>query len=160
MLDANDPAEMERVRRTVAFACEKLEQPAGLAATAKESVESARRHDARQWDYPYGWAPHQMLAWRGLKNYGLDADAGRLTYKWLYTIVINAHDHNGTIPEKYNVVTGSHEVFVEYGNVGTKFSYIATEGFGWMNASFEVGMNFLSPAQLADLHTLKPPSAK
>ena len=53
-----------------------------------------------------------------LKNYGLDADAGRLAYRWLYTIVKNAHDYNGMIPEKYNVVTGSHEVFVEYGNVG------------------------------------------
>jgi hypothetical protein len=31
------------------------------------------------------------------------------------------------IPEKYNVVTGSHDVFVEYGNVGTKFSYIAPD---------------------------------
>ncbi len=160
MLDANNPKEMENVRRTVAFACEKLELPAGLSATAKESVASARHHDARQWDYPYGWAPHQMLAWRGLKNYGLDADAGRLAYRWLYTIVKNAHDFNGVIPEKYNVVTGSHEVFVEYGNVGTKFAYIATEGFGWMNASFEVGMNYLSPAQLADLHTLKPPASK
>jgi len=160
ILDANDPAEMKRVGRAVAFACEKLEQPAGLSATAKESVESARRHDARQWDYPYGWAPHQMLAWRGLKNYGLDTEAGRLAYRWLYTIVKNAHDYNGVIPEKFNVVTGSHEVFVEYGNVGTKFAYIATEGFGWMNASFEVGMNYLSPAQLADLHRLKPPAAR
>ena len=61
------------------------------------------------------------------------------------------------IPEKYNVVTGSHEVFVEYGNVGTKFDYIATEGFGWMNASFEVGMNFLSAKVAADLEELKPP---
>ncbi len=160
MFDANNPKEMGRARRTAAFAGEKLEQPAGLSATAKESVESARRHDARQWDYPYGWAPHQMLAWRGLKNYGLDADAGRLAYRWLYTIVKNAHDHNGTIPEKYNVVTGSHEVFVEYGNIGTKFAYIATEGFGWMNASFEVGMNFLSPSQLMDLRMLKPPPAR
>jgi len=157
MPDANNPIEMENVRRTAAFAREKLEQPAGLAATARESVASARHHDARQWDYPYGWAPHQMLAWRGLKNYGLDADAGRLAYRWLYTIVKNAHDYNGVIPEKYNVVTGSHDVFVEYGNVGTKFAYIATEGFGWMNASFEVGMNYLTPSQLADLHVLKPP---
>jgi alpha,alpha-trehalase len=160
MLDASNPKEMEDVRRTVSFACDKLEQPAGLSATAKESVASARHHDARQWDYPYGWAPHQMLAWRGLKNYGLDADAGRLAYRWLYTIVKNAHDYNGVIPEKYNVVTGSHDVFVEYGNVGTKFAYIATEGFGWMNASFEVGMNYLSPSQLAGLHALKPPPAK
>lgn len=158
LFDANDAVEMQRAQRTMAYAREKLEQPAGLAATAKESVESARRHDARQWDFPYGWAPHQMLAWRGLRNYGLDTDAARLAYKWLYTIVKNAHDHNGTIPEKYNIVTGSHEVFVEYGNVGTKFTYIATEGFGWMNASFEVGMNFLTPGQLTDLQVLKPPA--
>jgi alpha,alpha-trehalase len=160
MLDTNSPAEMERAKRTAAFACKKLEQSAGLSATAQESVESARQKDGRQWDYPFGWAPHQMLAWQGFKNYGLDADAGRLAYRWLYTIAKNAHDYNGMIPEKYNAVTGSHDVFVEYGNVGTKFSYIATEGFGWMNASFEVGLNFLSPVQLADLHTPKPPPTK
>jgi len=61
----------------------------------------------------------------GLKNYGLDADASRLVYRWLYCIAKNAHDFNGAIPEKYDVVTGSHDVFVEYGNVGTKLSYIA-----------------------------------
>ena len=160
MLDTNNPEDMERARRAAAFACEKLEQSAGLSATARESVESARRQDARQWDYPDGWAPHQMLAWQGFNNYGLNTDAGRLAYRWLYTIAKNAHDFNGMIPEKYNVVTGSHDVFVEYGNVGTKFSYIATEGFGWMNASFEVGLDYLSPAQRADLRALKPPPAK
>lgn len=160
MLDAKNPEDLQRTKRAAAFACAKLEQPAGLAATAKESVESARRQDGRQWDYPYGWAPHQMLAWQGFKNYGLDADAGRLAYRWLYTIVQNAHDYCGMIPEKYNVVTGSHDVFVEYGNVGTKFSYIAMEGFGWMNASFETGIHYLSSARLADLRALKPPPAK
>ncbi len=158
LFDATNPAEMNCVRRAVAYGCEKREQPAGLAATARESVESARRHDARQWDYPYGWAPHQMLAWQGLRNYGLDADAARLAYRWLYNIARNARDYNGTIPEKYNVVTGSHEVFVEYGNVGTKFSYITPEGFGWMNASFEVGKRFLPAAQLEDLRQLKAPA--
>ena len=160
MLDTNQPAELKMAQRTAAYACEKLEEKAGLAATAKESVEAASRHDPRQWDYPYGWAPHQMLAWRGLENYGLDADAQRLAYRWLYCIAKNAHDYNGTIPEKYDVVTGSHDVFVEYGNVGTKFSYIAPEGFGWMNASFEVGMKYLTPQQRADLKALKPPPAK
>lgn len=160
MLDAENPEDRERARRAVAFACKKLEQPAGLAATARESVDSARRQDGRQWDYPFGWAPHQMLAWQGLANYGFDADAGRLAYRWLYTIAQNAHDYGGMIPEKYNVVTGSHDVFVEYGNVGTKFSYIATEGFGWVNASFEIGPHYLTAAQLADLHALKPPPAK
>ncbi|HVU07185.1 MAG TPA: trehalase family glycosidase [Verrucomicrobiae bacterium] len=157
MFDAQNPEDMERVKRIAAYVHAKLEEPAGLAATAKESVESARRRDARQWDYPYGWAPHQMLAWQGFKNYGFDADAQRLAYRWLYTIAKNAHDYNGMIPEKYNVVTGSHDVFAEYGNVGTKFVYIATEGFGWVNASFEIGVTFLTPEQLADLRRLQPP---
>lgn len=156
LLDTNNPAELKMAERTAAFACAQLEQKAGLAATARESVAAARRHDGRQWDYPYGWAPHQMLAWRGLKNYGMDADAGRLAYRWLYCIAKNARDFNGTIPEKYDVVTGSHDVFVEYGNVGTKFSYIAPEGFGWVNASFEVGRDFLTAKQLQDLKALKP----
>ncbi|HOB33176.1 MAG TPA: trehalase family glycosidase, partial [Verrucomicrobiota bacterium] len=96
-------------------------------------------------------------AWQGLKQFGLDADAERLAYRWLYAIAKNARDFNGTIPEKLDVVTGSHDVFVEYGNVGTKFDYIAPEGFGWMNASFQVGTNYLSPARLNDLRALKPP---
>jgi alpha,alpha-trehalase len=160
MLDANEPADRAHVQRIAALMRAKLEEPAGLAATAKESVESARTKDQRQWDYPYGWPPHQMLAWQGLHRCGLDADAERLAYRWLYTIAKNARDFDGTIPEKLNVVTGSHEVFVEYGKVGTKFSYIEPQGFGWMNASFRVGTNFLSADNLADLRALKPPAEK
>ena len=33
-----------------------------------------------------------------------------------------------------------HAVFSEYGNVGTDFDYIAAEGFGWVNASFAIGL--------------------
>ncbi len=157
LLDAANPADRERARRIVAWAHTKLEQRAGLASSARESVAAARAHDARQWDYPYGWPPEQMLAWKGYANYGFNSDAARLAYRWLYTIAKNAHDYNGVIPEKFNVVTGSHEVFVEYGNVGTKFDYITREGFGWTDASFVTGMNFLSPGQGADLDHLKPP---
>jgi alpha,alpha-trehalase len=160
LFDATNPAELDQARRVAAYACDKLEQFAGLSATARESVAEARRKDERQWDYPYGWAPHQMLAWRGLENYGLEKDAQRIAYRWLYTIAKNAHDFNGMVPEKYDVVTGSHEVFAEYGNVGTKFSYITTEGFGWMNASFEVGRNLVTPSQWKDLQQLKPPPRK
>lgn len=157
LLNPANPVERQRARRAVVYACQHLGELAGLAATARESVASTRARDLRQWDYPYGWPPHQMLAWQGLKNYDDDADAARLAYRWLYAIAKNARDYNGTIPEKMNVVTGSHEAFVEYGNVGTKFSYIAPEGFGWMNASFEVGPKFLSPKQTAALRELRPP---
>jgi alpha,alpha-trehalase len=157
LLDTNDSADRQRMRRMVSCMRAKLEERAGLAASAEESVAAARTHDQRQWDYPYGWAPHQMLAWQGLANYGFNAEAAQLAYRWLYAIAKNAHDYDGVIPEKYNVVTGSHEVFVEYGNVGTKFDYITPEGFGWTDASFEVGVNFLSADELKDLAALKPP---
>lgn len=135
-----------------------LERLGGLAAAAEKSrgpLSAAR--PARQWDYPYGWPPHQILAWRGLARYGFDADARRLAYRWLWTIVKNARDYDGTVPEKYDVVKASHQVFAEYGNVGTKFAYITKEGFGWMNASYELGLKTLTPELLARLRAVAPP---
>jgi alpha,alpha-trehalase len=149
----------EQAAAVRAHALPVLERLGGLAATAEESrgpLSAAR--PARQWDYPYGWAPHQILAWRGLERYGYRDDARRLAYRWLWTIVKNARDYDGTVPEKYDVVKASHEVFAEYGNVGTKFSYITKEGFGWMNASYELGLKLLSLDQLASLRELKPPA--
>jgi alpha,alpha-trehalase len=122
-----------------------LEAPGGLLASAKRSRDRWSTRDDRQWDYPNGWAPHQMLAWHGLMAHGFRQDAERLISSWLYMIASLAADHNGTIPEKYDVVARTHGVFSEYGNVGTDFDYIAREGFGWMNASFEVGLALLSP---------------
>ena len=78
-----------------------------------------------------------MLIWPGLQNYGFDDIAHRLIYRWLYTITRNAVDYNGTVPEKLDMVDRSHEVFAEYGNVGTQFAYITKEGFAWMNAPYE-----------------------
>ena len=84
------------------------------------------------------------MIWKGLENYGFENHAARLAYKWLYTILRNFVDYNGTIPEKYDVVNRSHKVFAEYGNVGTEFEYLTKEGFGWMNASFQVGLTYLN----------------
>jgi alpha,alpha-trehalase len=112
---------------------------------------------ARQWDYPNGWAPHQMLAWEGLRRAGFTGAADRLTYRWLFTITSNAADFNGTIPEKYDVAARSHDVFAEYGNVGTDFAYITREGFGWMNASYQVGLSRLSPDLRVRLAARVPP---
>ncbi|HXT01882.1 MAG TPA: trehalase family glycosidase [Elusimicrobiota bacterium] len=135
-----------------------LERLGGLAATAESSRGplSAER-PARQWDYPYGWPPHQILAWEGLARYGFADDERRLAYRWLWTIVKNARDYNGTVPEKYDVVKASHQVFAEYGNVGTKFAYITKEGFGWMNASYELGLKILTPELMARLRSVEAP---
>ncbi|HEU5074330.1 MAG TPA: trehalase family glycosidase, partial [Polyangiaceae bacterium] len=129
----------EQTRRLVRSALALLEAPGGLLATARASVESAPRATQRQWDYPFGWAPHQILAWEGLARHGYTQEANRLVYRWLYMISTNVRDYHGTVPEKFDVVRRSHEVFAEYGNVGSEFRYITREGFGWMNASFQLG---------------------
>jgi alpha,alpha-trehalase len=137
-----------------------LEMPGGIAASSEASRGEIRPdRPQRQWDYPYGWAPHQMLLWQGLMNYGFDSLALRLAYRWLFMIAQNASNYNGTIPEKFDVVRRSHEVFAEYGNVGTRFAYITKEGFGWTNASFQVGLAML-PADLRQkLDSLTPPES-
>lgn len=53
-------------------------------------------------------------------------------------------DFNGVVPEKFDVVSLSHKVEVEYGNVGTDFKCVPREGFGWMNASYQVGLSYLT----------------
>ena len=142
----------------VASAVSVLEVAGGLAATAFSPELVGVKRKQRQWDYPFGWAPHQILAWTGLRRWGFDHIADRLTYRWLYMIAKNAHDFHGTIPEKYDVVSRSHRVFAEYGNVGTDFSYITEEGFGWMNASFQIGLAQLPAAARDQLRRLVPPS--
>jgi alpha,alpha-trehalase len=151
-------ASKEQASKIIEHALPALEMPGGIAASSEKSLDSvAERPSQRQWDYPNGWAPHQMLTWQGLINYGYLEIAQRLAYRWLYTITRNAVDYNGTIPEKMDVVKRSHQVFAEYGNVGTKFQYITREGFGWMNASYQVGLHLL-PRDLRDhLQRLIPP---
>ncbi|MDX1601793.1 MAG: trehalase family glycosidase, partial [Salinimicrobium sediminis] len=135
-----------------------LMAPGGILSTAKTSVEETATNEVqRQWDYPNGWAPHQMLLWQGLLNYGYETTAYELIYRWLYMITKNAVDYNGTIPEKYDVVDRTHKVYAEYGNVGTEFDYITTSGFGWMNASFQLGMELLPPEYREKLNELVPP---
>ncbi len=148
----------EQAREVIEAALPLLEMAGGVAVSSESSrgaLSSSR--PPRQWDFPYGWAPHQMLVWRGLRNYGFDVVADRLTYKWLYTITLNAVEYNGTVPEKFDVVRRSHQVFAEYGNVGTDFDYITREGFGWMNASYQVGLAALPPSLRSMLDRLIAP---
>src|SRR5690349_607550 len=52
-------------------------------------------------------------------------------------------DFNGVVPEKFDIVNMTHKVQVEYGNVGVDFKFIPREGFGWMNASYQVGLGYM-----------------
>jgi alpha,alpha-trehalase len=98
-----------------------FEQPGGLAMSRQES--------AGQWDYPYGWAPTNLIAVEGLRRYGYEADANRISQKFLAMVLENFR-RDGTIREKYNVVTGSSETRI---GAGYKENVI---GFGWTNAAF------------------------
>ena len=149
----------EQAKKLVENAIPKLKEKGGIAGCDEQSRgEISKERPARQWDYPNGWAPHQMMAWKGLINYGFVDEAQELIYRWLYMITKNAVDYNGTIPEKYDVVEATHKVFAEYGNVGTDFEYITQEGFGWMNASYQYGLSLLKSKYVDHLNNLTHPN--
>jgi alpha,alpha-trehalase len=151
-------AKGEQAAMLVARAVPLFEEAGGLVSTTEASRGPVSEdRPQRQWDYPFGWPPHQMLAWQGLIDYGYESVAHRLAYRWLYMITKNAADYNGTIPEKYDVVHRTHDVFIEYGNVGTEFDYITREGFGWMNASYQLGRSLLPDDLRATLEAGTPP---
>ena len=148
----------EQAEKLVNTAIPILKEKGGLAGCTQESAGViSESRPQRQWDYPNGWAPHQMMIWRGLLNYGYEEITQELIYRWLYMITRNAVDYNGTIPEKYDVVEATHKVFAEYGNVGTDFNYITQEGFGWMNASYQYGLSLLKEELRNKLNDLEVP---
>jgi alpha,alpha-trehalase len=98
-----------------------FEQPGGLAMSRTETQA--------QWDFPYGWAPIQLLAVEGLRRYGYGIEADRISGKFLSTVLKNfKREHN--IREKYNVVTQSSET-----NIAAGYAQNVV-GFGWTNAVF------------------------
>ena len=98
-----------------------FERPGGIAMSVKESEG--------QWDYPFGWAPIQLIAVEGMRRYGHNDEADRVSMKFLSTVLENfARDR--TIREKYNVVTRSAETNVRVGYAANVI------GFGWTNATF------------------------
>jgi alpha,alpha-trehalase len=110
----------------------KFEVYGGLVSGTEESrgLISLNRPN-RQWDFPYGWAPQQMLAWTGLLRYGYQDEAERLAYKWLFMITKAFVDFNGVVVEKYDVTRpiDPHRVDAEYGNQGTDFKGVPREGY-------------------------------
>jgi alpha,alpha-trehalase len=113
-----------------------FEQTGGLTMSRFESQA--------QWDYPYGWAPIHLLAVEGLRRYGYDTDADRITSKFLAMILRNFR-RDQTIREKYNVVTQS-----AFTHIVAGYSQNVT-GFGWTNAVFLELLHESSPEIAARL---------
>lgn len=123
-----------------------------VSSTEKSRGDINPNRPLRQWDFPFGWAPHQMLFWKGAKNYGYSKEASRLAYKWLKMVTVEARDYNGVLVEKYDVVKLSHNISAEYGNEGLEFRLYPNGGFGWVNASYLYGQKFLSDEDLNNLY--------
>ncbi|KAF7714983.1 Neutral trehalase [Penicillium ucsense] len=137
----------------------RLEAFGGLVSGTEESRGPVGlERPNRQWDYPYGWAPQQMLAWTGFLRYGYQEEAERLAYKWLYMITKAFVDFNGVVVEKYDVTRpiDPHRVDAEYGNQGTDFKGAPREGFGWVNASYVYGLEFLNAHMRRSLGAITP----
>ena len=98
-----------------------FERPGGLVMSPYET--------GGQWDYPYAWAPNQLGGIEGIRRYGFNEDANRLSYEFLSTVADNFR-RDGTIREKYNAVTRSSETAVTAGY------HINIVGFGWTNGVF------------------------
>jgi alpha,alpha-trehalase len=98
-----------------------IEREGGLAMSDTNS--------GTQWDLPFGWAPTSWLAIKGLAQYGFTADASRTATKFSQTILQNFLA-DGTIREKYNVVSGSANVAIA---TGYKSNVV---GFGWTNGVY------------------------
>jgi alpha,alpha-trehalase len=151
-------ASKEQAKKLVKTAIPLLKKQGGIAGSTQKSAGIvSKERPQRQWDFPNGWAPHQMLIWKGLLHYNYTKEVQELVYRWLFMITKNAVDYNGTIPEKYDVVSATHKVFAEYGNVGTDFEYITEEGFGWMNASYQYGLTLLNKEYKQHLNNLINP---
>ncbi len=151
-------ASQEQADKMIANCLPQLVYLGGIAGCSEAALSNISDDQMqRQWDFPNGWPPHQMLIWQGLIHYGYEEKAQELIYRWLWMISKNAADYNGTVPEKYDVVSASHKVFAEYGNQGTDFEYISREGFGWMNASFQLGLSLLNEDLKTKLNQLINP---
>jgi alpha,alpha-trehalase len=94
-----------------------------------------------QWDYPFGWAPIQLLAVEGMRRYGHNVEADRVSTEFLSTVLENfARDK--TIREKYNVVTRSSDINVKTGYADNVI------GFGWTNAVFIELLHSVPPEKI------------
>ncbi|KAI8139950.1 trehalase-domain-containing protein [Fennellomyces sp. T-0311] len=151
-------ASEHQARRMAKNSLSKFEVLGGLVSGTEESRGNISiDRPNRQWDFPFGWAPHQIMAWEGFERYGMKDIARRLAYRWLYTITKSFVDFNGVVPEKFDVVGLSHKVEVEYGNVGVDFKFVPREGFGWMNSSFQLGLGYLNTQMRRALGTCTVP---
>ncbi len=98
-----------------------FERPGGLSMS--------NTNTGLQWDEPFGWAPTNWIGVAGLETAGFHADAARIAEHFDATID-QGFAEDGTIREKYNVVSRNANV-----NVSTGYKHNEI-GFGWTNSIY------------------------
>ncbi|MFX1572863.1 MAG: trehalase family glycosidase [Promethearchaeota archaeon] len=83
-------------------------------------------NDNTQWNYPVGWAPLHWIVIYGLRRYGFDKEAKRISMKWL-RFLANEYNNTKILREKYNVVDPNASLPGRYG---------PQRGFSWTNGVF------------------------
>ncbi|HLK47643.1 MAG TPA: trehalase family glycosidase [Bryobacteraceae bacterium] len=122
----------------VAQALPKFERPGGLQTSTNPS--------GNQWDAPFGWAPLELLAVEGLRRYGYNREADRISIEFL-SLVLEQYRKTGAIVEKYDVVRRTSQLSGEI-----RFGYHSNEaGFGWTNAVFTALYDALPPRERSRL---------
>lgn len=114
----------------------RLERPGGLVMSPYETDS--------QWDYPYAWAPLQLIAVEGLRRYGFSEAADRISYNFL-SMVADNYRKSDIVCEKYNGATRSCQTEVK---VGYRMNVV---GFGWTNGVFLELLKQLSPEKIDQL---------
>jgi len=100
-----------------------FERPGGLQTSTNVS--------GNQWDAPFAWAPLELIAVQGLRRYGYNAEASRISQEFL-SLVLEQYQQSGIIVEKYDAVRRTSRVSGEI-----HFGYSSNEaGFGWTNGVF------------------------
>jgi len=119
-----------------------LEKPGGIVMSLQKSEG--------QWDYPFGWAPIQLLAVEGMRRYGYEKEANRVSVEFL-SMVLENFERDKTIREKYNVVTRSLQTDVRAGYAANVI------GFGWTNGTF---LELLHELPAAEVNAVTNPAVK
>jgi alpha,alpha-trehalase len=127
-----------QARRVAAVALPLLLRSGGLMTSTNVS--------GQQWDAPFGWAPLQLIAVEGLRRYGLDAEADKVSLAFLGTVLAEFVAH-GVVFEKYDVERRAATITQDL-----RFGYLSNElGFGWTNGAFLALEAGLGPARREEI---------
>ena len=121
-----------------------FERAGGIAMSVQETQG--------QWDYPFGWAPVQLLAVEGMRRYGHNREADRVSSEFL-SMVLENFERDRTIHEKHNVVSRSSDTHVTAGYGAN------VVGFGWTNAAFVELLRALPPGKIVEVAKVVSPVA-